>query len=232
MFGVHHAEQSVHQERGAVGHRGVDNLALAGASALEKRGDDAEGEQHAAAAEIADQVERRRRAPALFADRVQGGGQRDVVDVVTGRMREGSGLPPAGHAPVDERGIALEADVRTEAQAFHDARAKALDQHVVALHQPENRFHAVGILQVHRDALAAPRQHVGPGRLPAGRTGPVDAHHLGAHIRQHHAAERSGPDALQFDDSKPREWSHGDFLAKVDEERQSLRITNPWPGKG
>ncbi len=46
---------------GAVDHGGVDDLALARALGLEQRADDAEGEEHAAAAEVAHQVERRHR---------------------------------------------------------------------------------------------------------------------------------------------------------------------------
>ena len=39
-------------------------------------------------------------------------------------------LPEAGHAPVDEARVAGEAIIRPDAQAFRDARAKALDQDV------------------------------------------------------------------------------------------------------
>ena len=60
-----------HQRGGAVDHRGVDHLALARALALDERAGDAEREQHAAAAEVADQVERRDRRLAVPADRVQ-----------------------------------------------------------------------------------------------------------------------------------------------------------------
>ena len=46
-----------HQGRRAVDHGGIDNLALAGALRLEQRADDAEAEQHAAAAEVAHEIE-------------------------------------------------------------------------------------------------------------------------------------------------------------------------------
>ena len=50
-----------HQRGRAVDHGGVDHLALARAGRLEQGGHHAEGEQHAPAAEVAHQVERRHR---------------------------------------------------------------------------------------------------------------------------------------------------------------------------
>ena len=76
-----------HQHRGAVDHRRVDDLALPAALRLEQRAHDAEGEQHAAAAEVADQVERRHRRLAGAAEWAERAGERDVVDVVAGGLR-------------------------------------------------------------------------------------------------------------------------------------------------
>ena len=211
VLGVHHAEQAVHEQGRPVGHGSVDDLPLARAAAFEERGDHTECEQHAAAAEVADEIERRHRPSAFFADGVQGRGQRDVVDVVPGRVCHGAGLSPAGHAPVDERRVPFEADIGTETQALHDAGSKTFDQYVVALDELEYRLHAAGILQVDGDAPASARQHIGAAGGLAGGAGTVHAHDLGAHIRQHHAAERPGPDALQFDHFESREWSHGCF---------------------
>src|SRR6185436_4929236 len=59
------------EERRAVDHRGVDHLAAAGAPRFEQRAGNAEGEQHAAAAEVADEIERRYRRLALAAERMQ-----------------------------------------------------------------------------------------------------------------------------------------------------------------
>ena len=77
----------------AVDHGRVDDLTLARRGPLDQRAGDAEGQQHAAAAEVADQVERRHRALAGPADRVERAGQRDVVDVVAGGLREGPSWP-------------------------------------------------------------------------------------------------------------------------------------------
>ena len=50
-----------HQQADAVGHRRVDDLSAPRAPRLDERADDAEGEKHRAAAEVADEVERRDR---------------------------------------------------------------------------------------------------------------------------------------------------------------------------
>ena len=93
---------------------------------------DAECEQHAAAAEVADQVERRHRRLAGAADRVQHAGERDVVDVVAGALGERTVLAPAGHAAVDEARVARVHGVGPEAEALHHAGPEALDQRVGA----------------------------------------------------------------------------------------------------
>src|SRR5206468_2405731 len=56
------------EHRGAVNHGGVDHLALAGAGGLDQRAGHAEGEEHAAAAEVANQVEGRHGRPAPAPD--------------------------------------------------------------------------------------------------------------------------------------------------------------------
>ena len=61
---------------------------------------------------------------------MQGARERDVVDVVTGYLCERPVLTPAGDPAVDEARVPLEADVRAEAKAFDDARAKPLNQRV------------------------------------------------------------------------------------------------------
>ena len=52
----------------------------------------------AAAAEVADQVDRRRRLAARAAEVRERAGERDVVDVVAGGLRQRTVLAPAGHA--------------------------------------------------------------------------------------------------------------------------------------
>ena len=77
-------------------------------------------------------------------------GERDVVDVVPGRVSERAVLPPPGHAPVHEARVARQAVVGTEPEAFGHPRPEALDERVGLLDHPEHRLHAVGVLQVDR----------------------------------------------------------------------------------
>ena len=77
-----------HQQRGPVGHRGVDDLSDPGGPGLQDAGEHADGEQHPAAAEVADEVQRHG-GPLRPARSPQGAGQRDVGDVVAGSGRTG-----------------------------------------------------------------------------------------------------------------------------------------------
>ena len=70
---------------------------------------DAEGQQHAAAAHVADEVQRGQRALAGAAEVVQRAGHRDVVDVVAGVVRQRTVLAPARHAAVDQPRVAGQA---------------------------------------------------------------------------------------------------------------------------
>ena len=79
-----HRPEHGHQHRGAVDHGGVDHLALPAALRLQERADHAVGQQHAAAAEVAHHVERRRRGFAVAPEVGERAGQGDVVDVVAG----------------------------------------------------------------------------------------------------------------------------------------------------
>src|SRR3546814_3572886 len=94
-----------------------DLLALARTLALEQGGQHAHGEIQRAAAKVADQIERRHRLAAGRADGMQGTGERDVVDVMPGRGGERAVLAPAGHAAIDEPGVALLPDIGTASEA-------------------------------------------------------------------------------------------------------------------
>ena len=64
------------QQRGAVDHRRIDDLAAAAPARLDQAAGDAERQEHAAAAEVADEIERRHRRFVGAADGVQHAGQR------------------------------------------------------------------------------------------------------------------------------------------------------------
>ena len=121
-------------------------------------------------------------------------------------VRDGAFLPPARHAPVDELFVARHAIVRAEAQALSDAGPKALEQRIGGFHQLEDEFHALRLLQVHRDGAAVAGQHIAPA--PSRAADAIYADHLRAHVREHHAAERPGADASQFYDAESLQWAH------------------------
>ena len=195
-------------ERGAVDHRRVDDLALARALGGEHRRDHPEGEEQSAAAEVADQVERRERAVARPPERLERAGEGDVVDVVPGSRRHRACLAPTGHPAVDEPGIARPAGLGPDAEPLGDARAEAFDERVGPLDEGEHECDAVGVLQVDADRALAPLEQVpvGAGRQGAGHVGrSLDPQHVRAEVGEHHRAERAGADPGELDDLDPLE---------------------------
>jgi hypothetical protein len=142
---------------------------------------------------------------------VQRTGERDVVDVVAGGMRERAFLAPSGHAAVDEPGIALEALVGAKPEALGHAGAKSFDEGVGPLDHPQHRLDRFGALEIERDRAAAAIEQVefGAGRDSQARVGgAVDPHHVGAHVGKQHRAHRAGTDSGQFDYAVARQYSH------------------------
>ena len=137
---------------------------------------------------------------------MQHAGETDVVDVVPGGVGDGSVLAPTGHASIDQLLVARQALVRAETESLGDARSESLEQRVGRLDQFEDQFDPLWLLEIHRDGPPVPGQHV--PRAPGGAAYPVDPDYFGAHVREHHAAERSRPDAGEFDDAQPVKWSH------------------------
>ena len=120
-------------------------------------------------------------------------GERDVVDVVAGRLRERTVLAPPGHAPVHQLRVAGEAHVGTEPEPFGHAGPEALDERVGLLDHPQHRLHPVGVLQVDGDGAPPAPVEDEPAR-PARRRrqlGALDPHHLGAHVGEQRPRERA-----------------------------------------
>ena len=206
-----------HERCRAVDHGGVDHLALAGAGGLEQGGHHAEREQHAAAAEVAHEVERRHRRRIGPAQRPERAADGDVVDVVPGHGRHGPVLAPSRHAPVDQAAVAPEAGVGPEAQPLGHAGPEPLDQPVGLLDEPEHQLDRVGVLEVDADGGTGPVQQVpvrpGPGGLellaPLDRTRrrPLEPQDLRPGVGQHHARVGRRPDARQLNDLDPAQRS-------------------------
>ena len=154
---------------------------------------DAERHEHPAAAEVADDVDRRRGLRARAAEVRERAAERDVVDVVAGGLRVRAVLAPAGHAAVDELRVAGEADVGPDAEPLGHAGPEALDERVGLLDEREHGLDAVGRLEVDADRAPAPVQdlEVRLRRVAADGAGAVDPDDLGAHVRQHHRGERA-----------------------------------------
>ncbi len=201
----------VGHERGhAVCHRRVDHLSLAGSLGFEQCADDAEGQQHPAPGEVAEEVQGNGWRTVGISERVQGAGQRDVVEVVSGSLCKRSLLAPAGHSPVDQGRVECEAFVGPETEPLHDSRSVALDETVSVGDQPFEGCEAVVSLDVERDRRAAAVEQV-DGDVGVGlhRLGSVDAQDVGAQIGQHHGGVRARGEAGHLDDSNALKWSHG-----------------------
>src|SRR5206468_7359267 len=113
----------------------------------------------------ADEIERRNRllvAPCAGAKRA---GERDVVDVMTGREGERAFLPPARHSTVNQARVSLQADVGPETDSLHHARPESLGQCVRPIDEPEDRLHPLRVLQVHSDRATAAEQYAGAASL-------------------------------------------------------------------
>ncbi len=115
-----------------------------------------------------------------------------------GRRRQRAVLPPAGHATVDETRIRPERVVGAKSQPLHHTRPKSFDQHVGFADQLQRQLHIGGRLQIQRNRSPPPRGYVELAHAASAR--PVDPHHVGAHVREHHAAERPWPDPREFND--------------------------------
>ncbi len=196
----HHVRES----EGAVDHRRVHDLALAGGLTLDEGGQDAEHEEHRTATEVADHVQRRHRALTLAADGVQDAGQRDVVDVVAGRVGERALLAPAGHAAVDDARVALEDHIRPEAEPFGDAGTEALDEDVGALEQGQDLLDVGGILEVGLDDATVALNRIALSLL-RDLAGALHDDDIGAEIGEQRRGVRAGTETLELDDADTRE---------------------------
>ena len=91
---------------GAVGHRDVDHLALAGAAALVQRRHHPEGGHQGAAAEVGDLAAGLDRRAVLGAGQAEQPDQAEVVHVVAGALGVGAVLAVAGDRAEDDAGLA------------------------------------------------------------------------------------------------------------------------------
>ncbi len=207
------------QERDPVHHGGIDDLTQAGARPLEQRAHDADQQQHAAPAVVAEQVQRRHRRLIAPAQMVERAGEGDIVDVVPGCGRVGTFPSPAGDPGVDEAGVAIEADVGAEAEPLGDAGPAAFHEHVGPVDQLERHRQAVGMGQVDGGRPLSPGDEVDPAsalehpghrRLVGVRSHvphPTDGDDVSTEVGEQHGGEGARSPAVQFDNLQPGQRS-------------------------
>jgi len=81
--------------------------------------------------------------------------------VVAGHGGVRAVLAPAGHAAVDEEGVAGQAGVGPDPEPLGHAGRKSLDQGVGALDESEDQLDGVGVLEVDADRSAGSGGDVG-----------------------------------------------------------------------
>jgi len=127
-------------------------------------------------------------------------------------LRQRPVLPPAGHAAVDEPGIASGAIGGPEPKALHHARPVALDQRIRRLDHRQRLRNGFGALQVEGDdPLSSPQRTFGE-RAIGGAEGRLvranDRDDFCAEIGQHAAGERAWTDPLELDRLKSGKRTH------------------------
>ena len=146
-----HAEEGGHQRGGPVHHGRVHDLAPTRGPRFEHRAHHPVGEVHAAAPEVAHQVEGRHRGLALPADAVQRAGQRDVVQIMAGGRGVGAVLAPPGHPAVDQARVAGETVFRSDPEPLGHAGPEPLQQPVGSLHERKHGLDTLPRLEVDAD---------------------------------------------------------------------------------
>ena len=191
-----------------------------------------EREIEPAAAEVPDEVEGGdgRTAPCSY--RVQRPGEGDVVDVVPGRVGDGTFLAPTRHPAVDEAGVAGEAYVGADAEALRHSGAKAFDETVRLGHEPEDRLASGLGFHVDRDRAPAAVEEIETGvalHPEAGVGDPIHADDVRAHVREHHRAHRPGADPGELDNPETCERTHTrHLLAHSGEWGSYLKLPEPF----
>ena len=214
----------------AVGHRDVDELALAGALALAQRGEDPERGHQRAAAEVGDLAAGLNGRAVGIAGEVEQPDPGQVVGVVPGSRRIRPVLAVAGDRAVDEPRVLLAQPLVADAEAVHHAGPERLEQHVGAAREPQQHVAAAGRLEVDPDGpLAAVQRQERRGRR-AGigalvlRLGPADvvAHprvldldHVGAEVGQQQRAEAARQQAREVDHPQAAERAHTPSSSRV-----------------
>jgi len=157
------------------------------------------------AAEIGDQIERRRRRPVGLAKAVQRAGEGEIIDVVPHLLRHRPLLPPTRHSRVNKTRIDRGADLGTKSEPLHHTRTKAFDQRVRVRHEIDDGGDRLRLLEVERDRALVAIVEVELGRQVGLDPRPgdaIDTQDLSAEIAEQGSRERRGADSAHLDDAK------------------------------
>src|SRR5205807_3755948 len=135
-----------------------------------------------------------------------------------------AGLAVAGNRAVDQPWIDRRRARVIEPELREAAWAEILDQDVGRLNQLPQRSRTGGGLQIERDAFLAPVQLEEKAaaavdeRAPAARVVSMfrffDLEHLGAHVAEHHRAERTRDDTREIDHAQTIKWRHAQIKSR------------------
>jgi hypothetical protein len=215
----------------AVGHRDVDDLALARAVALAQRGEDREGGHHGAAAEVGDLAGRLDRRPVGVTGEPEQPDEPEVVHVVARAVAVGPVLPVAGDRAVDDAGVDLAHRLVADAEAVEDTGAKRLEHDVGFAHRAQERLapHVALEVQANRALAAVQRQEERglrrvldavverrPGAQVVAHSRVLDLDHVGAEVGEQQRAEAAGEQAAEVEDADAFERELRHAAARLD----------------
>ena len=187
-------------------------MTFAGFFGLEQRRDHPQGQVEGTASKVAYEIQRRSRGLIVPADAVQRAGQSDVVEIMSGGLRQGTFLSPAGDAAINEARVAPRAVVGPKAQSLGDAGPEAFDQGIGLFDKPQHQPRAFRVFEIHGHRTPGATQEIELARHadPQARgLDAVDGQHVSPQFGQQHAAHRTWSYAGQFDHFVTVKRSHG-----------------------
>ncbi|MNE81943.1 hypothetical protein D3C80_1786270 [compost metagenome] len=118
-------------------------------------------------------------------------------------------LPPAGHAPKHQPGVAGPAIIRPQPQALHHTRTHPFDQDVCVLDQAQYQLTAFDALEVCGDRTFAAIDQV---RAACALVGTFDGDHIGAEVSQVHGTKWPRANTANLNDLDTRQHGTHSFF--------------------
>ena len=128
--------------------------------------------------------------------------ERQKSQVMSGGLSDRPILAPAGHAGINELGIAGKRNIGAEAKALHDTGPEAFDERIGFFDDPQAEIDGRRVFEVEQKRpLPAINGRVG-NREQLRRAGALDAQHIRSEVREQHPAIGSW--------AKPGKFEHAD----------------------